>query len=193
MKPFRSADEMLQAHELMCGPAGRQCAEIVLRWAERLFAVPLDVLNIRVVLAPVEIGPYNRSTGYCYGKGLGAFILGNRHIAEFWGGTIVLKPLDRVEDFLIHELTHMRQAQVLREHPEWKSKRGAHRDRGWYTAISEACPRYLGFQCPPSSWPTGPRTRAGTLTEVDMTHWPGSLRKLARTGDPRLPAIVDAA
>ena len=103
----------------------------------------------------------------------------------------MLKPRDRVEDFLVHELTHMRQAQVLREHPDWKKTRGAHRDRGWYTAVSEACPRYLGLQCPPSSWPTGPRTRAGTLTEVDMTHWPGSLRALA--GDPRLTATVDAA
>jgi hypothetical protein len=63
MKPFRSADEMLDAHELMFGEAGRQCAEIVLRWATTLFAVPLDGLNIRVVLAPVEIGPYNRHAG----------------------------------------------------------------------------------------------------------------------------------
>jgi hypothetical protein len=29
------------------GDAGRQCAEIVLRWATTLFAVPLDVLNIQ--------------------------------------------------------------------------------------------------------------------------------------------------
>jgi hypothetical protein len=58
MKPFRSREEMLDAHELMFGNAGRQCAEIVLYWATTLFAVPLDVLNIRVVLAPVELGPY---------------------------------------------------------------------------------------------------------------------------------------
>jgi hypothetical protein len=32
MKPFRSTEEML-AHELMFGSAGRQCAEIVLKWA----------------------------------------------------------------------------------------------------------------------------------------------------------------
>jgi hypothetical protein len=29
MKPFKSAQEMLDAHELMFGDAGRQCAEIV--------------------------------------------------------------------------------------------------------------------------------------------------------------------
>jgi hypothetical protein len=50
MKPFRSCEEMLDAHELMFGDAGRRCAEIVLYWATTLFAVPLDVLNIRVVL-----------------------------------------------------------------------------------------------------------------------------------------------
>jgi hypothetical protein len=35
--------------------------------ATTLFAVPLDVLNIRVVLAPIELGPYNRHAGYHYG------------------------------------------------------------------------------------------------------------------------------
>ena len=65
-------------------------------------------------------------------------------------------------------------------------KRGAHRDLGWYTAVAEACPRYLGFELPRSIWPTGPRTREGTLTEVEMCHWPNSLRALAEAGDPRL-------
>jgi hypothetical protein len=35
MKPFRSADEMLDAHELMFGDAGRRAAEMVLRWLIR--------------------------------------------------------------------------------------------------------------------------------------------------------------
>lgn len=30
MKPFRSPDEMLDAHEQMFGEAGRQCTEIIL-------------------------------------------------------------------------------------------------------------------------------------------------------------------
>jgi hypothetical protein len=54
---------MLDTHVRMFGEAGRQCAEIVLRWAGTLFAQPLDALNIRVVLAPVELGPYNRHAG----------------------------------------------------------------------------------------------------------------------------------
>jgi hypothetical protein len=147
MKPFRSPDEMLDAHELMFGDAGRQCAEVVLKWAATLFAVPLDSLNIRVVLAPVELGPYNRHAGYHYNVEQGAFILGNRHIVTLSGGTLVLTRQARgllagFEDFIVHELTHARQHQLLREHG-WEMKRGAHRDLGWYTAVAEACPRYL--------------------------------------------------
>ena len=63
MKPFRSPEEMLDTHERMFDEAGRQCGEIVLRWAGTLFAQALDALNIRVVLAPVELGTYNRRAG----------------------------------------------------------------------------------------------------------------------------------
>ena len=74
MKPFQSSEEMLDAHELMFGEAGSQCAEVVIKWAATLFAVPLYALNIRVVLAPVELGPYNKHVGYQYGpEGSGAF------------------------------------------------------------------------------------------------------------------------
>src|SRR5262245_59232792 len=133
MKPFRSPDEMLDAHELMFGDAGRECAEVVLKWATILFAVPLDTFNIRVVLAPVEMGPWNRHAGYAYDGTQGAFILGNRHVVRLRGGTLVLA--GRVEDawgphgfedFIVHELTHVRQAQLLRDHrgeKGWEKKR----------------------------------------------------------------------
>ena len=192
MKPFRSADEMLDAHELMFGAAGRLCAEVVLKWASTLFAAPLEVLNIRVVLAPVELGPYNKHMGYHYGpEGTGAFILGNRHIVKLKAGTLVLTSgakglMSGLEDFIVHELTHARQTQLLREHSDWKVTRGAHRDLGWYSAVAEACPRYLGVELPQSVWPKGRRTPDSTLTEVEMTHWPGSLRRLVQAGDPRL-------
>jgi hypothetical protein len=196
MKPFRSRQQMLDAHEAMFGAAGRQCAEVVLKWATTLFAVPLDALNIRVVLAPVELGPYNRHAGYHYGRDEGIFILGNRHIVGLRHGTLVLKQesqgfLNAFEDFIVHELTHARQRQLLRAHPKWRGTRGAHRDLGWYAAIAEACPRYLAVSFPRSSWPTGPRTRKGTLTEVEATHWPASFRMLR--DDPRLPKLARAA
>src|SRR5580765_8609397 len=193
MKPFTSSAEMLNAHELMFGTAGRQCAETVLRWAGTLFAVPLDVLNIRVVLAPIEIGPYNRHAGYHYGDGdQGAFILGNRHVVELRGGDLVLTSkgfVTRYEDFVVHEMTHIRQRQLLREHHDeegWHATRGVHRDRGWFTAVAEAAPKYLGVELPQAIWPTGPRPRPGTLTEVEMCHWPASLRGLIEANDPRL-------
>jgi hypothetical protein len=174
---------MLDAHELMFGDAGRQCATLVLKWAWCLFAVPLNPLNIRVVLAPVELGPYNRHTGYHQGDGQDAFILANRHIVQWHDSVLVLA--DTAEDFIVHELTHSRQHQLMCEHG-WTMKRGAHRDPAWFTAVSEACPKYLGFELPSSLWPTGPRTRPGTLTEVEMTHWPESLRSIAGQKDPRL-------
>jgi hypothetical protein len=190
---------MLHAHEAMFGDAGRRCAEVILKWATTLFAPPLEPLNIRVVLAPVELGPYNRHTGYAYDGERGAFILGNRHVVTLRGGTLMLTQQTTeqagvwhagFEDFIVHELTHVRQVQIQREHEGekgWTSNRGAHRDRAWYTAVAEACPRYLGVELPQSSWPTGPRTRKGTLTEVMLTHWPMSLRWLALANDPRLP------
>jgi len=120
-----------------------------LQWAATLFAAPLDGFNIRVVLAPVELGPYNRHAGYVYGKDGSGFILGNRHIVELHDGTLVLKDrahgfIASVTDFIVHELTHMRQAQLLAANPDWIQTRGVHRDRGWFTAIAEASPRYLG-------------------------------------------------
>jgi hypothetical protein len=185
MKRFLSADQMITAHELMFGAAGRTCAELVLRWAPILFAVPLDPLTIRVVLAPVEIGPYNKHQGYHYGDGSEAFILANRHHIS-----LNLEILDRqdIEDLIVHEMTHMRQQQLLKQHAfRVNTSRGVHRDQGWYTAVAEACPNYLGYELPRSSWPTGPRTRAGTLTETDMTHWPEAIRDLAVSGDARPP------
>src|SRR4051795_6621310 len=160
MKPFTSPEQMLDAHEMMFGSAGRQCAEVVLRWASTLFAVPLDTLNIRVVLAPIELGPYNRHAGYHHGNGEGSFILGNRHIAGLSNGTLALKQsadstVGGFEDFIVHELTHARQAQLEAEHG-WPRRRGAHRDLGWYAAVAEACPNYLGVECPRSP-PTAQR------------------------------------
>ena len=90
-------------------------------------------------------------------------------------------------DVIVHELTHTRQQQLFQAN-DWSFRRGngTHRDLGWYTAVAEACPNYLGVPLPQSVWPTGRRTRPGTLTEVEMTHWPASIRELAQRYDPRL-------
>jgi hypothetical protein len=187
MKSFTSRDQMLDAHEAMFGAAGRQAAEIVLQWAPRLFAVPLDPLSIRVVLAPVEMGPYNRHGGYYMDAGPQDFILGNRHQVEFdEAGDLVLTDAQGLTDFIVHELTHARQAQVMKANGWTRKGRGTHRDKGWYTAIAEAAPKYLDVEVPKAAWPKGWRPRKGGLTEPEMTHWPEAIRTLVEGSDPRL-------
>jgi hypothetical protein len=192
MKPFASLQQMRGAHEAMFGDAGRQAADIVLDLAPRLFATPLDPLTIRVVLAPIELGPYNRHRGYHSGDGANTLILGNRHQCRLEGDDIVLGNVGEFTDFICHELTHARQATLMREHGWNRTRGGVHRDRGWYAAIGEAAPNYLGVALPSSVWPTGSRTRRGTLTEVEMAHWPVSVRRLIVAGDSRLVAVTEA-
>jgi hypothetical protein len=182
---FASPAKMIEAHELMFGEAGRTCADLVLRWAATLFEEPIDALAITVVLAPVEIGPYNKHRGFHSGNGQSALILANRHHVNY-DGTFKLIDLQQFEDFIVHELTHARQHQLMNQNGWRFGSRGAHRDRGWFGAITEACPKYLGFDLPSALWPSGPRTRNGTLTEKEMTHWPASLRALKTANNPRL-------
>jgi hypothetical protein len=198
MKPFSCEYEMIETHERMSGEAGRICAELVCRYVN-LFDEPLDPLRIRVALAPVELGPYNRHYGYTY-ESSDAFhlILGNRHICKLaWDGSIALiGPTTNFEDFIVHELTHHRQGVLLERHG-WKhnSNRGCHRDRGWYAAIGEASPRYLGVEFPEYVWPKMKSKRTGTtiakiqephrITEVEAWHWPHSFRPLIASQDKR--------
>ena len=202
MTPFASTDQMIETHERMFGDAGRFCAEALCRYIH-LFDEPFDPLRIRIVLAPVEIGPYNRHYGYTY-KSKGSFhlILGNRHICQLsWDGSVALiGPRCNAEDFIVHELTHHRQ-RILLARNDWKQNgaRGCHRDKGWYAAIAEAAPRYLGVAFPESLWPKMKSKRMGAtvikvqepgrIKEVEACHWPRSFRKLISRHDPRLRPI----
>jgi hypothetical protein len=199
----------------MFGEAGRICAELVCQHV-KLFDEPLNPLKIRIVLAPIEIGPYNRHYGYTNGipKENAAtafrFILGNRHISSFddHGAFVLHAKKDSwrvgVEDFLVHELTHHRQDILLARHgwPQSRS-RGVHRDAGWYSAISEAAPRYLGVAFPESLWPKQKSVRVKgqvtkvdepwRMTEVEATHWPDSFRPLIAAQDKRLEPVCNPA
>ena len=74
----------------------------------------------------------------------------------------------------------------------WSQTGGnVHRDKGWYTAIAEAAPNYLGVEVPADVWPS--RTRPDTQTELEMSHWPESIRALAEANDPRLSGRALAA
>lgn len=203
MHTFRDDQHLLECHEAMFGAAGRRCGEIVLKYATTLFARPIEALRFRVIFAPIELGPYNRHAGYIYEAG--GLILLNRHVCKWQDDELVLTQegiSGGVEDLLVHELTHARQGQILRDqHIRVNASRGDHRDRGWYQAISEAAPKYLGVEIPESIWPrtksvrvkaddgrtvVRKRTVPATLTEVDMTHWPESIRNLRDSGDTRL-------
>ena len=179
MKSFASPSQMLDAHEAMFGDAGRRAAEIVLDLAPRLFAVPLDPLSVRVVLAPFQLSGYNRASGYCLPVGDQHLILGNHHKCAVCSDKIALTK--NFADFICHELTHIRQDQLLREHAGdwgWSQTGGnVHRDKGWFAAVSEGAPNYLGVEIPGDIWPK--RNNPDTLTEPDMSHWPASIRALA--------------
>jgi hypothetical protein len=176
MNPFCSISEMVQTHETMWGEAGGSCAQAVLRYAT-LFDEPLNPLCIRVALAPIELGPYNRHYGYTNvvpREEVDVFrlILGNRHICKFASdGSIELRDRESAEDFIVHELTHHRQDVLLA-----RQSRGVHRDAGWYGAISEAASRYLGVAFPESVWPKQKSVRAkGTVRKVNE---PGRLTEV---------------
>lgn len=189
MKNFSSPQHMLEAHESMYGKPGRQFAELVIKHAATLFAVPLNALNIRVILAPVELGPYNRHSGWCAECTTGGIILANRHhVVLGRDGIHLVKDLPGVEDFIVHELTHQRQRMLLRENG-WSQNRGHHRDLGWYHAIMEAAPKYLGVELTPEHLPLKSKrygktvvkvAREGAPTESEWTHWPSGLRFWAR-------------
>jgi hypothetical protein len=175
----------------MFGEAGRTAATIVLHWAPILFDVPIDPLSVRVVLAPHEMGGYNRHAGYHSGDGAGSetFILANMHYCKFnAGGDIVINP-QRFTDFIVHELCHSRQADLLRENigrRGWaKERKVAHRDRGWYQAITEGSKNYLNLVVPETIWPK--RGNEKTLTDSEATGWPESFRALVKDKDPRMP------
>jgi hypothetical protein len=74
--------------------------------------------------------------------------------------------------------------------PKIKLNRGVHRDRGWFGAVSEAAPRYLGASFPPAIWPKQKAPdQELRITEVEVTHWPQSFRRLIANGDPRLVSL----
>src|SRR4029077_21112394 len=100
-----------------------------------------------------EMGGYNRHYGWTNSANL---ILGNSETEK-----IILRDLQFAKDFIVHELTHHRQRNLLGYRASERGTRGVHRDRGWYGAIAEAAPRYLGVAFPESIWPRQKSVRKG--------------------------------
>ncbi len=196
MQPFRSIVQMIDTHRLMYGEAGEAIARDVIACAS-LFAEPLDPLHIRIILAPVEIGPYCRHSGYAKPSDGREerfdFILANRSYCDIApdGSIVFTTSAAAIRDFVMHELTHLRQAYLLRTHGYKKAKgRGSHRDKAWYAAIAEAAPGYLGVSFPDAAWPVGQRVYERRLDEVTATHWPRAFRPLIAANDQRLPKVA---
>jgi hypothetical protein len=188
IRPFSSADEMVWYHVMLYGSLGQIAAEAVLRWAPLWPGI--NPLDFRIVLAPIELGPYGKHIGYTVTRrpaNAPRYIIGNRNICKWeHDGSIVLAcDHQHMIDFLVHEITHHRQADVLHGA---RQTRGAHRDRGWYGAIAEAAPAYLGVEFPTECWPKQ-KAQDGRLTEVEAYHWPHSFRKLIASHDPRLVQV----
>lgn len=186
--PFASADEMVSHHVTMYGSIGQIAAEAVLRYAS-LFP-GLNPLDFRILLAPVELRPYNKHIGYTVSRRRQAhaprYILGNRHVCRWQDDGSIGLACDHqfMIDFLVHEMTHHRQADILLR-DGIRQNRGSHRDRGWYRAIEEAAPAYLGVEFPSERWPRQ-KTRNGRLTEVETCRWPHTFRELIANRDTRL-------
>jgi len=147
-----------------------------------------------VILAPIEMGAYNRHDGW-YGprKGQAGVILVNRHHV---GGSdwFNIKDVDSFRDVLIHEMTHAYQTEVVLKWNRPKFGRGPHRHESWFEAVSFAAPAVLGVELPRSVWPSRKsvrvggsiqkENRVGHFTEVEFTHWPAGLRKAIDRAQP---------
>jgi hypothetical protein len=189
--PFASSDAMITQHVTMYGPIGQTAAEAVLRYAP-LFP-ELHPLDFLVLFAPIELGPYNRHAGYTVthrSTKAPRYIVGNRHMCRFDDDGFIVPACDQQDliDFLVHEITHQRQEIILRRY-HIRQPRAKHNDRGWYGAIAEAAPAYLGVTFPPERWPLQNAERslaAGRLTETEAYHWPNSFRELIAQRDTRL-------
>jgi hypothetical protein len=166
----------------------------VLRHAETLFDEPIDPLRFRIVLAPCEMGAYDNHAGWTTANQALPIILLNRHICRICGCAIALNNELNIEDTIVHELTHVRQFALIARDPKIKLNRGCHRDRGWFGAVSEAAPRYLGVTMPVSIWPKQKASdQKQRITEVEVTHWPQSFRRLIANGDSRLASVSPLA
>jgi len=183
---------MISHHALMYGEIGQIAAEAVVRWGS--LWPGLDALDFRILLAPVELGPYNRHLGYthtCRPAHAPRYILVNRKICRWEeDGTIGLaRDHQFMIDILVHEMTHHRQRDIINRDGIGQT-RGGHRDRGWYKAIQEAAPKYLGVEFPPERWPKQ-KPCGGRLTEVEACRWPHSFRPLIASKDARLSPVDD--
>jgi hypothetical protein len=157
-----------------------------------------------VILAPVEMGPYNRHAGWYGPRQLGQpgpILVNRHHVAVNVDDWFAVTSPDSLRDTLVHELTHAYQHEVVMVRDGGDKTldptRGPHRCRSWYEAVATAAPAVLGVEIPAECWPLKKSARRngkvvkiipeGTVSEVEMTHWPGSIRCALQDGTLNLP------
>jgi hypothetical protein len=180
----------------------------VLEWAAEVGFKGAVTAARPVILAPAEMGPYNRRSGW-YGPRLNGQvgpILVNRHHVSLDKASpdwFALRDRWDLQDTLVHELTHAYQHEVLIKRDgrdkTYDPTRGPHRCKSWYEAVSVACPGLFGIEVAREFWPLKKSVRVGskvtkvipdnTIPETVMTHWPESFREGIRDGFLDLPRV----
>lgn len=179
-----SPSEQHTLYQHMYGDCGEYIVAC-LSWIQSHCFPTVDTSKIRVLLAPDEMSAYNRFSGYAAPRS--GYILLNRHLTELTDDGIAINDHQQFFYTLVHEVAHLRQAQLLAENygkPGWKQHRGHHRDRGWWFAIAKAFPALFGRELPENRMPiltsrrngTGtnpvPVIRDGAIEETTLCHFP---------------------
>lgn len=142
------------------------------------------------IILTTAMSPYNRSGGWYSPVSNTIEIV--RHYAKGSDHGIVPRSKSDILAALSHEFCHVYQYQVLGGKT---GKRGSHRCKSWYKAITRASPFVCGVNigelCKPlKSVRDGGNVRKVpneiSLSEVELTHFPDSIFYLIKKKDARL-------
>ncbi|NQZ75050.1 MAG: hypothetical protein HRT61_02915 [Ekhidna sp.] len=142
------------------------------------------------IILTTAMSPYNRFAGWYSDKSHTIELA--RHYCYHGSDGIRARSIPEMLATLAHEFCHVYQYQVLGGRI---SARGPHRCKSWYQSITLASPFVCGVDiegiCIPSkSVREGEKVykvnNPNSLTEVELTHFPDSIIKLAKADDRRL-------
>lgn len=175
---------------------GNRVGDTLYGFAEKLCKIAFDdAISAEIpIILTTAMSPYNQFGGWYSPKSNTIEIV--RHYCK--AGTSGIEPRDTSEILavLAHELCHVYQEKIL---GGATGKRGPHRCRSWYDAITYASPFVCGVDidglCNPlRSVREGRRVTKvqseASLSEVELTHWPDSVIRLAKNKDHRLEGRI---
>ena len=142
------------------------------------------------IILTTAMSPYNRFDGW-YSPLSNTIEIVRQHCNETSEG-ITVKSTPQILALLAHEICHIYQSQILGGKI---GARGPHRCKSWYDSITLASPYICGVNieglCKPlKSVREGASVykvkNPASLTEVELTHFPESIIKLAKEEDHRI-------